>query len=306
MEFPGYQKFMYPFLNHLKDEKEHSLQEMYKAMADYFELDEAQVEKKLPSGKQTVLVNRVGWVRTYLNKAGLLNVVRRGVFTISEEGKKVIDNRAIQEIDSKFLEKYDSFYQFKYGRKKDPVNIVTPPPQPTEEQTPLELIEENYNLLKRDMQDLLLDKILECSPAFFEELIVKLIVAMGYGGSVSDAGQAIGKSGDGGIDGVIKEDVLGLEMIYLQAKRWKKESSISRPDIQSFVGSLVGLQASKGIFITTSTFTTHAREYVKNIDKRVILLDGYELTDLMFTYNVGVTNEETYITKRLDLDFFEE
>lgn len=305
MAIPGYQEFMYPFLEHLKDGKEHSLQSIYKAMAEHFQLTEEQIEKKLPSGRQTVLKNRVGWARTYLNKAGLLTVVRRGVFTIADEGRKVLDDPAIHYIDNKFLSRYASFNEFKNGGAKGiekPTKLV----EPKEEETPLELIQENYNILKQDMQDALLDKILECSPEFFEELIVKLVVAMGYGGSVSDAGQAIGKSGDGGIDGIIKEDILGLEMIYLQAKRWKKDSVVSRPDIQSFVGSLVGLQASKGIFITTTKFSKHARDYVNNIDKRVILLDGQQLTDLMFTYNVGVTDEEVFVTKRLDLDFFEE
>ena len=173
-------------------------------------------------------------------------------------------------------------------------------------QTPLEIIGHNYNILKDELQDLLLEKILECSSAFFERLIVELIVAMGYGGSVKDAGKAIGKSGDEGIDGIIKEDVLGLDMIYLQAKRWKLDSTISSPEIQKFVGSLVGKKASKGIFITTTKFSKEARNYVDTIDKRVILIDGLELTDLLFKYNIGVSNEKVYITKKLDLDFFEE
>src|SRR5699024_5603942 len=235
MSIPGYQEFMYPFLELLKDGEEHSLQSIYQEMADYFNLSEEQINQKLPSGKQTVFRNRVGWARTYLSKAGLINVVRRAVFTLSEEGFKIVENPDITHIDNRFLTRYDSFNLFKSGTKmKSETEEVTH----DGEQTPLELIEANFNVLKQDLQEALLDKILECSPDFFEQLIVKLLVAMGYGGSVSDAAEAIGKSGDEGIDGIIKEDVLGLEMIYLQAKRWKKGSTVSRPDIQSFVGSL--------------------------------------------------------------------
>ncbi len=175
-----------------------------------------------------------------------------------------------------------------------------------EEKTPYELIAENHQILKETLQNQMLEKILLCSPHFFEQLIVDLVVAMGYGGSVKDAGQAIGKSGDEGIDGIIKEDVLGLDMIFLQAKRWRLESTVSRPDIQGFVGSLVGKKASKGIFITTSKFSKEAMEYARGIDKRVILIDGHKLTDLMFTYNVGVSHEAEYVIKKLDLDYFEE
>ncbi|MBT2667571.1 restriction endonuclease [Bacillus sp. ISL-4] len=203
----------------------------------------------------------------------------------------------------KLLTRYPSFNEF---INQDPKGKTVESVENTEDKTPLELIGENYNILKNEIQDLLLEKILSCSPIFFERLIVDLIVAMGYGGSVKDAGRAIGKSGDEGIDGIIKEDVLGLDMIYLQAKRWKKDSTVSRPDIQTFVGSLVGKQASKGIFITTAKFTQGAIDYANSIDKRVILIDGNQLTDLMFKYNVGVSNEEVFVTKKIDLDFFEE
>ena len=209
----------------------------------------------------------------------------------------------MKRIDRKFLTKYGSFNEFikntTTDKKTSEVSI-------DEEQTPLELIDNNYNVLKNELQELILEKILECSPAFFENLIVDLIVAMGYGGSVNDAGRAIGKTGDEGIDGIIKEDVLGLDMIYLQAKRWKVDSTVSRPNIQGFVGSLVGKKATKGVFITTAKFSKEARIYTESIDKRVILIDGQELTNLMFKYNVGVSNEEVYTIKKIDIDFFEE
>lgn len=302
MAVPGYQEFMYPFLQILKDGKEHRLQDLYVSLAEHFELTDKEIAETLPSGRQTLLHNRVSWARTYLAKAGLINVVRRAVFTISSEGLRIVNDPTVTRIDRKFLTRYQSFNQFIRQDNKD----VGPKSGLDEDQTPLELMDENYNILKKETQDALLEKILECSPAFFERLIVKLIVAMGYGGSVKDAGNAIGGPGDEGIDGIIKEDVLGLELVYLQAKRWKRDSTVSRPDIQSFVGSLVGKQASKGIFITTANFSKQAYDYVNSIEKRVILIDGQQLTDLMFTYDVGVTNEEIFVTKRLDIDFFEE
>ncbi|QDX92209.1 restriction endonuclease [Brevibacillus laterosporus] len=303
MAVPGYQDFMYPFLKQLEDGKEYRLQDLYVLLANHFNLTDEDIAEKLPSGKQTLLVNRIGWARTYLNKAGLIKIVRRAVFKITEEGLKIIKDPALTRIDRKFLTKYESFNEFIKNTSSDK---KTPEVSIDGEQTPLELIDYNYNVLKNELQELILEKILECSPAFFERLIVDLIVAMGYGGSVNDAGRAIGKTGDEGIDGIIKEDVLGLDMIYLQAKRWKVDSTVSRPAIQGFVGSLVGKKASKGIFITTAKFSKEARIYAESIDKRVILIDGQELTNLMFKYNVGVSDEEVYTTKKIDLDFFEE
>ncbi|MCF3944910.1 restriction endonuclease [Oceanobacillus alkalisoli] len=302
MSIPGYQEFMYPFLQILKDGREHRLRDLYKKLADHFNLAEEEVAQKLPSGRQTILHNRVGWARTYLNKAGLIKVISRGVFRISEEGLKVVNDPQVNQIDNKFLTSYPSFNEFKNKANKETTENQE---SKDENQTPLEIIDDNFNILKKELQDELLEKILECSPEFFEEMIVQLVVAMGYGGSVKDAGEAIGKTGDEGIDGIIKEDVLGLEMIYLQAKRWKKDSTVGRPDIQGFVGSLVGKQASKGIFITTAKFSRRAYEYVNSIDKRVILIDGQQLTDLMFKYDVGVTHEQVFVTKKLDNDFFE-
>lgn len=303
MTVPGFQDFMYPFLKQLEDGKEYKLQDLYVLLAKHFNLTEEDIAEKLPSGKQTLLENRIGWARTYLKKSGLIKVVRRAVFKITEEGLKVINDPNLKRIDRKFLTRYESFNEFINNTSH---NKKAPKESDEGEQTPLELIDYNYNILKNELQELLLEKILECSPAFFEHLIVDLIVAMGYGGSVNDAGRAIGKTGDEGIDGIIKEDVLGLDMIYLQAKRWKVDSTVSRPDIQGFVGSLVGKKASKGIFITTAKFSKEARNYAESIDKRVILIDGKELTHLMFKYNVGVSDENTFTIKKVDLDFFEE
>lgn len=303
MTVPGYQEFMYPFLKQLENGNEFKLQDLYVKLANHFALTADDISEKIPSGKQTILVNRVGWTRTYLYKAGLIDVVRRAVFRITEEGLRVLQDPNITRIDRKFLIKYEKFNDFITNNSTD---LEMSDAIANGEKTPLELVEVNFNLIKSEMKDVLLAKILECSPFFFERLIVDLIIAMGYGGSASDAGQAIGKTGDEGIDGIIKEDVLGLDMIYLQAKRWKIGSTVSRPDIQGFVGSLVGKKAAKGIFITTAKFSDGARKYADSIDKRVILIDGNQLTDLMFAYNVGVSNEQTYTIKRIDLDFFEE
>ncbi|MCG7333270.1 restriction endonuclease [Salinicoccus roseus] len=303
MSVPGYQEFMYPILRKLGDNKEYRLKDLYSFIADEFNLSEEDIQLKLPSGRQSVLNNRVSWAKTYLTKAGLLKSVKRGVIAITDEGQQVLSDPEINKINRKFLLRYKNFREFQNQVPKEEKDIEI---TDEKEMTPLELIEENHRLLKNELQDELLDKIMSCSPTFFENLIVELIVSMGYGGSVQDAGKAIGKSGDEGIDGIIKEDVLGLEMIFLQAKRWNPDGAISRPEIQSFVGSLVGRQASKGLFITTAKFTKGAIEYAEKVDKRVILIDGQQLTDLMFNYNVGVVREMVFTTKKIDAEFFEE
>ncbi|WP_330942436.1 MULTISPECIES: restriction endonuclease [Bacillus amyloliquefaciens group] len=303
MTIPGYQEFMYPFLKILSDKKEHRLQELYVKLAKELNLSEEDAEKLLPSGNQKVLHNRIGWVRTYLSKAGLIDIVRRGVFQITSEGLEIINDPSVASIDNRFLMKYKSFQRFKQTGK-DSNQQESEPAVTSEPRTPNEIIEHNYNAVKNEIKEELLNQIYKCSPDFFEKLVVELLVALGYGGSLTDAGTAIGRSGDGGIDGVIKEDILGLDMIYLQAKRWK--DSVSRPEIQKFAGSLDGKKAKKGVFITTSVFTDGAKEYVKVIDKKIILIDGERLTDLMFNYNVGVSLENTFVIKRVDLDYFEE
>ena len=301
MAIPTYEQFMYPFLEYLVDEQEHTLKELYDYLPNYFHLTEEEQEELLPSGKQSIVVNRIGWARTYLKNAGLIASPKRAVFKITERGQAILTDPAITELNESVLKKFPEFMAFKYGKTDDtevePVMVV-------ETSTPLELIEKNYNLLKQSLQYELLAKISECSPSFFEQLIVELLVAMGYGGSIKDAGKAVGKSGDGGIDGIIKEDVLGLDKIYLQGKRWS--NPVSRPDIQAFVGSLLGVKANKGVFITTSRFTKEAVEYAQNVDRSLILIDGEKLTELMFEYNVGVSNETVLTLKKINLDYFEE
>lgn len=301
MAIPTYEQFMYPFLEYLKDEQEHTLKELYDYLPKFFQLTENEIEELLPSGKQSIVVNRIGWARTYLKNAGLIESPKRAVFKITARGKTILNVSSIHEINESVLKQFPEFLEFKYGKS----NEENPQPKIEDESsTPLEMIEKNYNLLKHSVQHELLNKIKECSPSFFEQLIVELLVAMGYGGSIKDAGRAVGKSGDGGIDGIIKEDVLGLDKIYLQGKRWS--NPVSRPDIQAFVGSLLGVKANKGVFITTSRFTKEAIEYAQNVDRSVILIDGEKLTDLMFEYNVGVSKETVITLKKIDLDYFEE
>ena len=301
MTIPTYEQFMYPFLEYLGDEKEHTLKELYDYLPKYFQLTDEQIQQLLPSGKQSIVVNRIGWARTYLKNAGLINSPKRAVFQITERGKSVLKDESIHEINESILKRFPEFMTFKYGKTNENESSSN---SEADSSTPLEIIEQNFALLKHSVQHDLLNKIMECSPSFFEQLIVELLVAMGYGGSIKDAGQAVGKSGDGGIDGIIKEDVLGLDKIYLQGKRWS--NPVSRPDIQAFVGSLLGVKANKGVFITTSRFTKEAIEYAQNVDRSLILIDGEKLTDLMFEYNVGVSNETVLTLKKIDLDYFEE
>jgi restriction system protein len=306
---PDYQKAMLPVLKLVGDGAEHSLVELVDATVKHFDLTEADRNEMLPSGTQAKLTNRVSWARTYLVKAGLLTAPRRGMSAITERGLKALQG-APKEINSKYLEQFEEFLAFKNAGRKDSATGASashlPLEQPAEPQgqTPQEAIETSYQLLRSELAQNLLAQILDCSPKFFEKLVVDLLVAMGYGGSRKDAGQAIGGSGDEGIDGIIKEDRLGLDAIYVQAKRWK--STVGRPIVQAFAGSLEGHRARKGVFITTSDFSKEAREYVGKIEKKIILIDGQQLAGLSIDYGVGVAEVTSYTLKRLDLDFFDE
>ncbi|MBL4953048.1 restriction endonuclease [Neobacillus sp. YIM B02564] len=306
MSIPNYQRFMYPFLELLRDQEEHTLQEAYRYLADYFNLSKEERAELLPSGKQLVFQNRIGWARTYLKNAGLLKNVRRGTFIITERGLEILNNPEINELTQQNLLKYEEFRKFKkINDSLDEDNLEFNTHGIQEEQlTPQEKLEESFKVLEKQVSEELLDKVKSCSPDFFERLVVELLVSMGYGGSIEDAGRAIGRSGDEGIDGIIKEDVLGLDMIYVQAKRW--ENIVGRPEIQKFAGSLEGMRARKGVFITTSDFTKEAREYVGKIEKKIILMNGSDLAKFMMKFNVGVSDVIQYTIKRIDLDYFEE
>ena len=302
MPIPDYQTIMLPLLEFSRDKQEHSLREATSFLANQFELTEEEKNKLLPSGKQPTFNNRVGWASTYLRKAGLLNSTRRGYFKITPRGITVLEENP-ELLNVKFLEQYDEFTTFRQSRNSNnEINNFCQ--NEIESNTPEEALEKAYQQLQENLAIEILENIKQCSPNFFESLVVDLLVSMGYGGSRKEAGQAIGKSGDEGIDGIIKEDRLGLDIIYIQAKRW--ENIVGKPEIQKFAGALQGQRAKKGIFITTSDFTKGAIEYISKIDTKIILLNGNKLTELMIEYSVGVTVISKYEVKRIDSDYFVE
>ncbi|MBI4384472.1 MAG: restriction endonuclease [Nitrospinae bacterium] len=307
MAIPDFQTIMLPLLQFLGDEKEHSLREIIDALALYFKLSEEEKNELLPSGNQSRFANRVSWARSYLGQSGLLENIRRGVFKITERGIEVL-KQSPPLIDRKFLERFPEYVEFQKRESKSKTESLMPSSntvqQGTQQETPIEALESGYLILRENLARELLDKIKKCSPSFFERLVVDLLVKMGYGGSVRDAGSAIGGRGDEGIDGVIKEDRLGLDMIYLQAKRW--EATVGRPEIQKFAGALQGQRAKKGVFITTSDFSRDALEFAKNIDSKIVLIDGEKLAQLMIDFNLGVSNVAVYEVKKIDSDYFEE
>ena len=299
MVVPDFQSIMLPLLQFYNDGEEHSVREAVDELAKWFELSEEELKQLIPSGKQTTFYNRVGWARTYLAKSGLLETSRRSYYQITQRGRDVL-NEEPSRIDMKYLERFPEYIAFKTGSSqtvrdgtKDDVE---------EQRTPEEILEDAYQIIRSSLAQDILENIMRCSPSFFERLVVELLVAMGYGGSRTDAARAVGQTGDGGIDGIIDEDRLGLDTIYIQAKRW--ENVVGRPEIQKFVGALMGKRGRKGIFLTTSRFSAEALNYVKNIDFRVVLIDGKRLSELMIDYEIGVTVSTTYQLKKIDSDYF--
>jgi restriction system protein len=265
-------------------------------------ISEEEKREYLPSGKQPIVHNRIGWARTYLKKAKLITTTRRGHFIITDRGKEVIQSNP-DKIDNDFLMQFPEFQEFKTTRN-DQDEEGTASVKTFDEKNPEELLEYAYEEMNNELAQELLDTIKTASPSFFEKLVLDLLLKMGYGGSRRDAGQSIGRSGDEGIDGIIKEDRFGLDVIYIQAKRW--ENVIGRPEIQKFAGALQGQRAKKGIFITTSDFTKEAYGFVSNIESKIVLINGETLTKLMIEHNVGVSPVSSYEIKRIDNDYFEE
>lgn len=303
MPIPDYQTLMLPLLKSAQDGAEHTMRQTVERLAADFNLSQEEQTELLPSGQQAVFTNRVAWARFYLKKAGLIDSPRRGSLKITERGLAVLAS-APATIDNKFLDQYKEFKEFRESSKSPQVNIGPTTSTEGELQTPEENLEQAHQRIRSELAEELLQKILTCSPAFFEHLVVELLVKMGYGGSRKDAGERVGQSGDGGIDGIIKEDRLGLDTIYIQAKRW--QGSVGRPEIQKFVGALSGQRAKKGVFITTSRFTADAAEYVSLIETKVVLMDGNKLALLMIDFDVGVSTQATYVIKKIDSDYFEE
>ncbi|MEY8241897.1 MAG: restriction endonuclease [Cycloclasticus sp.] len=301
MAIPDYQSLMLPFLTLLADGAEHSLQDLTNKLSDQFQLTETERHQLLPSGKQLLMRNRVGWARTYLKKAVLLDAPQRGVFSITNRGQQVLaENR--ETITTKYLKRFDEFCEFQNASAQSTSENASSHTY-EDTRTPTEAIETAFNTLNNTLASDVLNTIKSQSPQFFEQLVVKLMQAMGYGGWSKDSGETTQYTADGGIDGIINEDPLGLETIYLQAKRYT-DNAIGRPDIQAFVGALEMKRARKGVFITTSRFSKDAVEYVSLIEKKVVLLDGKQLAGLMIQHNLGVTVKETYQVKAIDTDYF--
>jgi restriction system protein len=302
---PSYEEIMLPLLNLLSDKQEHTLQEADDALAKHFKLTDLERDELLPSGQQPIFRNRLGWARTYMKKAGLLATPSRAKFIITEKGIDLLKEKP-KEITSKFLKRYPEFVEFQSIKKiKD--NVIEQSFEISsiiDGKTPEEALEYAYQKLKSELAKEVIDVVKNCTPAFFEKLVVDLIVRMGYGGSRKDAGQALGKTGDGGIDGIVKEDKLGLDTIYLQAKRW--ENSVPVKEIRDFTGALASKKAKKGIFITTSSFPQSVYDFVTQVEYRIILINGDQLADLMIEYNVGLTPINEYQVKKIDFDYFEE
>jgi restriction system protein len=306
MAVPDYQSLMLPLLKTAADKQEHSLSETTENLALQLHLSNQDRNELLPSGKQRKFDNRVHWARTYLVKAKLLTSTGRSKFCITERGISVLKDNP-QQINVRFLKQFPEFLEF-VGSKENKTNGDTAIPQEIIEktnQTPQEILETSYQSLRQNLAQEILERIKKSPPKFFESLVIDLLIAMGYGGSRKDAGQAVGQVGDGGVDGIIKEDKLGLDAIYLQAKRW--EGTVARPVVQGFAGALIGKKARKGIMITTSGFSQQAIDYANGIENlKIILIDGEQLAQLMIDHDVGVTEESRYIIKKIDLDYFNE
>jgi len=294
---------MLPLLKLAADGQPHSLAEAREALAAQFGLTQADRDEPLPSGSQSKFANRVAWAKSYLQQAGLLASPKRGHFQILPRGEKALMSPPAK-IDIKFLEQYPEFIEFRTP-KAEPVEHPTPSViDPTDSDTPEEALEAAHQKMTAALASEVLTRVKTASSEFFERLVVELLLRMGYGGSRSDAGQAVGKSGDEGIDGIISEDRLGLDVVYLQAKKW--DGTVGRPEIQKFVGALHGKRAKKGVFISTGSFSAEAVAYVEHIDPKVVLMDGKRLAQLMIDFEVGVATARTYQVKRVDSDYFEE
>lgn len=302
---PDFQSLMLALLQILSDGQEHVLRDVINQLSEQFHLTEAEKTELLPSGNQPIIDNRVGWARTYLKKAQLLENPRRGILKITDAGRRLLDTNP-SKIDVKFLKTLPEFREWhsSFSSKEDDPEAVVEKSEIESGKTPEELLEYSFLSIKAQLASELLDKVKSCPPAFFEFLVVDLLIKMGYGGSRKEAGQVLGRSGDGGIDGLIKEDKLGLDTIYIQAKRW--ENPVTIHQVRDFAGSLLGQKAKKGIFITTSGYPSSAKDFVTSIEPKIILIDGKELAELMIEYNVGVATKKTYDVKRLDTDYFEE
>lgn len=306
MPIPDYQTLMLPLLRLISDGNEHLLHDAVQKLADEFKLTEEEKRLLLPSGVSTIIGSRVGWAKTYLSKAKLLELSGRGRLKIAPRGVTALKNSP-PKIDVQFLRQFPEFLEFQ-APKKDRERLDSKPTFNSEPaittETPEEALEAAYQQLRADLESEVLERVKASSPDFFERLVVDVLLKMGYGGSREDAGKAVGGSGDDGIDGIIKEDRLGLDVIYIQAKKWADK--VGRPEIQKFAGALQGHRARKGVFITTSDFSKEAIEYAERIESKIVLLNGSQLAKLMIDWNVGVSTANSYDIKKIDSDYFDE
>jgi restriction system protein len=298
---------MLPLLKIVADGRAYKFRDLVESLAIEFELTEREKNELLASGNQAIFDNRVSWAKTYLKKAGLIDSPKRATFVITDLGKQTLATNP-ERIDAKYLRQFSGFLEFQNNSRniaeseEDETALI----EASNQQTPEERMDKAYQQIRRSLAAELLNKVVEFSPSFFERFVVELLVKMGYGGSIKDAGKAMGKSGDEGIDGTIKEDKLGLDIIYIQAKRWKPGNVVGRPELQKFVGALAGQGAKKGIFITTSSFTRDALDYTPKNETKIVLIDGEQLAQLMIDYHLGCTTQQTYELKKIDSDYFEE
>jgi restriction system protein len=309
MPIPDYQTLMLPVLRAVADDQEHRFRDVVETLANEYQLTDEERNTLIPSGNAPLFHNRVGWARTYLKQAGVVEIKRRGHFNITGRGKALLAENPAR-IDNTTLDRYPEFVTFRQKKTSDGQATAAPMSQPgvatteIDESTPEESFAQAYQRLRANLEAELLDQVKASTPSFFERLVIDLLVGMGYGGSRQDAGSVIGRSGDGGIDGTIKEDKLGLVVIYVQAKKW--EGTVGRPEIQKFAGALQGQRANKGVFITTSSFTREAKEYAGVIASKIILIDGDQLVKLMVDHGIGVSTISTFHVKKIDSDYFED
>lgn len=301
MTVPDFQSLFRPLLVTVEDGEDHAISSIRSDLAQRFSLSQADLEARIPSGRVTTFQNRVGWTATYLYRTGLIDRPSRAVYRITDRGRKVLAENP-DRIDLGVLGQFEELAEFRQSKGTPAGGSDLPTSTSEAEQTPEERIDSAYRELRSALAADLLDRIFDQSADFFEKLVLDVLNAMGYGGGHDDAAAQLGKSGDEGVDGLIREDRLGLDLIYVQAKRWR--NVVGRPEIQKFFGALHGQRAAKGVFITTSTFSKEAATYADDVTPRVILVDGRELAQLMIEYGVGVTPSRGYQLKTLDLDYF--
>jgi len=296
---------MRPLLNTVSDGEIHTFNDAFEQVCRFFNLTEAELAEKLPSGKQTIIRNRVSWSRTFMNKAGLLVAPGRSQLQITERGVEALKQQP-ERIDVRYLKQFPEFLEFHTAKPKVATADVSGQAEEVSDPTdPLERLEQAHLEIQNSIANDLLKTIKEQTPAFLEKLVVELMQAMGYGGWSKESGSATQYTADGGVDGLINEDPLGLDTIYLQAKRYT-ENTIGRPSIQQFAGALDMQRAKKGVFITTSQFSKEATDFVAMIDKQIVLIDGDKLAALMIEYGLGVTTKQSYSIKQIDTDYFTE